>query len=189
MKMDQEEFVIPVHADSFFSVSSSGEIHERLSFEYLDPDGHYRRVLNDESLLAQETEKLATNMQHFLDKERVEINSAKVKSIVRYVDIFQKGDSEVVGIVYLIDFAGRFKEGENKIETWLEEEVAPYDFEIIWRFPAGTRITNIDSLLEFESYNDFVVLWAHEGMETGGYERMEFVLPKEILDTRSKSGD
>ncbi len=186
MRIEAEEFVIPVHAESFFSVSISGEIHERLCFEYLDPDGHYKGITHDESLLAKETEKLAANMQYYLDRERVEINSQKVKSIVRYIDVFPKGDSEVVGVVYLIDFAGRFVSGVNKIETWLEEEVAPYDFEIIWRFPMGTKIVEIDSLLDFEIYNDFVTLWALEGVDVGGYERMEFILPDEILDTRTK---
>ncbi len=184
--LSDEEMVEPLHAESFFSVSITGEIHERLCFEYLDPDGYYKRVVNDDALLAKEIEKLVSNMQYFLDRERVEINHERVKSIVRYVDIFPKGMSEVVGVVYLIDFAGRFKQGLNKVETWLEEEVAPYDFEIIWRYPTGTRIHEIDTLLEYEIYDDFVLLWAYEGLQVGGYERMEFELPKETIDTRAK---
>ncbi|TFF92845.1 hypothetical protein EU546_07040 [Candidatus Thorarchaeota archaeon] len=178
------ESVEPVHADSFFSVSRPGEIHERLCFEYVDPEGYYRRVTRDQSLLDKETEKLASNMQYFLDKERVEINSQRVKSRVDYCDIFTKGHSDVVSVVYLIDFAGRFTDGINKIETWLEEEEAPYDFEIIWRFPVGTRVSEIETMLSYEIYNDLVTLWANEGEEVGGYERMEFEMPKEILDTR-----
>jgi hypothetical protein len=172
------ELVEPVHADSFFSVSKSGEVHERLCYEYLDPEGYYRRVIRDEGLLRKEVEKLADNMQHFLDKERVEINSERVKSRVDYCDIFLKGATEVVSVIYLIDFAGRFQEGTNKIETWLEEEEAPYDFEILWRFPVGTNIKEIETTLEFEIYGDLVTLWAHEGDEVGGYERMEFDLTR-----------
>lgn len=178
------ELVEPVHADSFFSVSRSGEIHERLCYEYLDPEGYYRRVLRDEDLLRKEVEKLAGNMQYFLDQERVEINKEQVRSRVDYCDIFLKGATEVVSVIYLIDFAGRFKEGTNKIETWLEEEEAPYDFEILWRFPVGTHIKEIETTLDFEIYGDVVTLWAQEGDEVGGYERMEFVLPGKILDTR-----
>jgi hypothetical protein len=65
----------------------------------------------------------------------------------------------------------------NKIETWLEEEEAPYDFEIIWRFPKRTKVVEIDTLLDYEVYNDIVTLWAFSGQEVGGYERMEFKFP------------
>jgi hypothetical protein len=178
------ELVEPVHADSFFSVSRNGEIHERLSYEYADPEGYYRRVIRDEKLLKNEVEKLVDNMQHFLNLEKVMINQERVKSRVDYCDIFLKGPSEVVSVVYLIDFAGRFKEGVNRIETWLEEESAPYDFEILWRFPVGTRILEVETTLDFDIYDDIITLWAQEGDDVGGYERMEFELPKVILDTR-----
>ena len=184
MEKALSELVEPVHADSFFSVSKSGEVHERLCYEYLDPEGYYRRVIRDEGLLRKEIEKLADNMQYFLDQERVEINSERVRSRVDYCDIFLKGITEVVSVIYLIDFAGRFQEGTNKIETWLEEEEAPYDFEILWRFPVGTNIKEIVTTLDFEIYGDLVTLWAHEGDEVGGYERMEFDLTDMILDTR-----
>jgi hypothetical protein len=176
------EMVEPLHADSFFSVSQTGEVHERLCYEYLDPEGFYRRVIRDERLLKKEVEKLVDNMQFFLDQERVEINGARVRSRVDYCDIFLKGASEVVAVVYLIDFAGRFKPTANKIETWLEEEEAPYDFEIIWRFPIGSQIKEIETALDFEIYGDLVTLWALEGDAVGGYERMEFEIPKESLD-------
>jgi hypothetical protein len=181
---DLSDLVEPVHADSFFSVSSSGEIHERLSYEYLDLSNYYRRVLRNEKLLADEVEKLAGNLQDFLDRERVEINGERIRSRVDYCDIYLKGDTDVVGVVYIIDFAGRFHRGMNKIETWLEEEIAPYDFEILWRFPAGTKVTEIETILEFEIYGDIVSLWAMEGEEVGGYERMTFNLPTGTLDTR-----
>ncbi|MFW9794931.1 MAG: hypothetical protein ACFFEE_11540 [Candidatus Thorarchaeota archaeon] len=184
MEKALSEFVEPVHADSFFSVSRNGEIHERLCYEYVDPEGYYRRVIRDQKLLKKEIEKLADNMQHFLDQERVEINEERVKSRVDYCDIFLKGASEVVSIIYLIDFAGRFSQGLNKIETWLEEETAPYDFEIIWRFPVGTRIEKVETTLDFEIYEDIITLWAMEGDEVGGYERMEFEFSDTILDTR-----
>lgn len=173
------DLVEPIHAESFFSVGKSGEIHERLCFEYVDPEGYYKRVIRDQSLLERETEKLAANMQHFLDLERVEINGERVRSKVVYCDIFLKGHSEVVSVIYLIDFTGRFIPGMNRIETWLEEETAPYDFEIIWRFPIGTNIVEIDTLLEYEVYDDLVALWAGEGEDVGGYEKMIFELPDE----------
>jgi hypothetical protein len=187
MEEFMSEMVEPVHAESFFSVSKSGEIHERLSYEYIDPEGYYKKVIRDDDLLRLEVEKLATNMQYFLDKERVEINGVRVKSIVNYADIFLKGSSDVVAVVYLIDFATKFDLKLNKIETWLEEETAPYDFEILWRFPVGTNIEEVDTLLEYEVYNDVIALWAFEGDHVGGYERMVFTLPSEHLDTRTQS--
>ncbi|MHA1909792.1 MAG: hypothetical protein ACW98Y_21020 [Candidatus Thorarchaeota archaeon] len=186
MYSDDSDLVEPIHAESFFSVASTGEIHERLSFEYLDPEGHYLEVIADQNLLSKEIRKLSANMQHFLDKERVEINGERVASIVRYTDIFPKGASNVVAVVYLIDFGGKLSPGGNKIQTWLEVEDAPYDFEIIWRFPVGTQIVEIDTKLEHDIYRDLVVLWAEEGMKVGGYEIMEFILPEVPLDTRIK---
>lgn len=184
MEKALSELVEPVHADSFFSVSRTGEVHERLCYEYLDPEGYYRRVLRDENLFRKEVEKLVDNMQHFLDLERVEINGERVKSRVDYCDIFLKGATEVVSVIYLIDFAGRFVESTNQIETWLEEEEAPYDFEIIWRFPVGSHIKEIETTLDFEIYGDLVTLWAQEGDEVGGYEKMTFELASTLLDTR-----
>lgn len=174
--------VEPVHASSFFSVSQTGEIHEQLSFEYLDIEGYYRKVIRDEKLLAKEVEKLVDNMQYFLDKERVEINSERVKSRVDYCDIFLKGDTDVVSVIYLIDFTGKFTDGRNVIETWLEEEQAPYDFEILWRFPLGSKIVEVETIMEFEIYNDIISLWAMDGDEVGGYEKIVFELPASTLD-------
>ena len=169
--------VEPIHADSLFSVSKTGEIHERLCYEYSDPEGYYRKVVNDDDLLRDEVQKIADNMQYYLDKERVEINGDRVRSQVDYADIFLKGKSKVVAVLFLIDFAGKFNDKINKIETWLEEEEAPYDFEIIWRFPIGSELIEIDTLLDYEIYNDIVLLWAFSGQQVGGYERMEFKLP------------
>jgi hypothetical protein len=176
------DMVEPVHASSFFSVSQTGEIHEQLSFEYLDIEGYYRKVIRDEKLLAKEVEKLVDNMQYFLDKERVEINSERVKSRVDYCDIFLKGDTDVVSVIYLIDFTGKFTDGRNVIETWLEEEQAPYDFEILWRFPLGSKIVEVETIMEFEIYNDIISLWAMDGDEVGGYEKIVFELPASTLD-------
>ncbi len=178
------DMVEPVHADSFFSVSQTGEIHERLNFEYLDMSRYYRKVIRDEKLLAKEVEKLADNMQYFLDKERVEINGERVKSRVDYCDIFLKGDTDVVSVIYLIDFSGKFVKGQNVIETWLEEEQAPYDFEILWRFPVGTKIIEIETTMEFDIYDDIISLWAVDGDDVGGYEKIVFELPPSTSDTR-----
>ncbi len=174
-----EGFVEPVHAYSFFSVSMTGEIHEQLIYEYWDHEGYYSRVLSDNELFEQEVTRLWDNMQYFLDQERVEINGERVYSKVSHVEILPKGPTSVVGVVFVIDFRGPFRPGtENRIETWLEEEDAPYDFEIIWRFPRGTQVMEIDSLLEYEIRDDIIVLWAEEGQHVGGYERMVFRLPE-----------
>ncbi|TFG32923.1 hypothetical protein EU528_01845 [Candidatus Thorarchaeota archaeon] len=171
------DMVEPVHASSFFSVSLTGEIHERLTFEYLDLEGYYRKVIRDENLLATEVEKLVGNMQFFLDKERVEINSKRVKSQVDFCDIYLKGHTDVVSVIYLIDFSGKFVDNQNVIETWLEEEEAPYDFEILWRFPIGTKIVEVETTMDFDIYDDIISLWAIDGDDVGGYEKIVFELP------------
>ncbi len=184
MLYEISELVEPVHAQSFFSVSATGEIHEKLSYEYIDPEGYYRNLIQDDNSLAEEIRKLSTNMQYFLDQERVELNNEHVRSFVNFADIFLKGASEVVEVMFLIDFAGRLKIGKNRIETWLEAEIAPYDFEIVWRYPVGSKVLEINSLLEYEIYDDLVVLWAYEGENVGGYEIMEFEIPSTGYDTR-----
>jgi hypothetical protein len=178
----ESDLVEPIHADSFFSVSRSGEIHERLCFEYLDEEGYYRKAVQRQELLEPEIRKLSTNMQYFLDQERVEINGERVTSTVAYTDVFLKGASSVVAVVYLIDFSGRIKDGANAIETWLEEEIAPYDFEILWRFPVGTKVLEIETRLEHEIYGDIISLWAYMGEDVGGHERMSFLVPPSRFD-------
>jgi len=176
MEEYMSDMVEPVHAASFFSVSRIGEFHEQLNFEYLDMAGYYRKVVRDENLLAKEVEKLADNMQYFLDKERVEINSERIKSQVDFCDIYLKGQTDVVSVIYLIDFTGKFVNGQNVIETWLEEEQAPYDFEILWRFPIGTKIIEVETTMDFDIYDDIISLWAIDGDDVGGYEKIIFEL-------------
>jgi len=170
------DMVEPVHASSFFSVSRTGEINEQLTFEYLDLAGYYRKVIRDENLLAKEVDKLVNNMQYFLDKERVEINTERVRSQIDFCDIYPKGQTDVVSVIYLIDFTGRFVNGRNVIETWLEEEQAPYDFEILWRFPIGTKIIEVETAMDFDIYEDIISLWAMDGDDVGGYEKLVFEL-------------
>ncbi|TFH02281.1 MAG: hypothetical protein E4H14_17775 [Candidatus Thorarchaeota archaeon] len=129
-------------------------------------------------------EKLADNMQYFLDKEKVEINGERVKSRVDYCDIYLKGDTDVGSVIYLIDFTGKFTGGKNVIETWLEEEEAPYDFEILWRFPIGSKIVEVETTMDFEIYKDIISLWAMDGDEVGGYEKIIFELPTSKRDSR-----
>ena len=171
------DMVEPVHASSFFSVSHTGEIHEQLNFEYVDMAGYYRKVIRDEDLLAMEVDKLVNNMQYFLDKERVEINSERVRSQIDFCDIYPKGQTDVVSVIYLIDFTGKFVNDQNVIETWLEEEQAPYDFEILWRFPLGTKIVEVETAMDFDIYDDIISLWAIDGDDVGGYEKLVFKLP------------
>lgn len=184
MEEYMSDMVEPVHASSFFSVSRTGEIHEQLNFEYLDLASYYRKVIHDENLLAKEVDKLAGNMQYFLDKERVEINGERVRSRVDFCDIYPKGQTDVVSVIYLIDFTGKFVSGQNVIETWLEEEQAPYDFEILWRFPIGTKISDVETTLDFDIYDDIISLWALDGDDVGGYEKLVFELPQSTPDER-----
>ena len=127
-------------------------------------------------------------MQTLLDLERVEINGTRVRSLVNFTDIYLSGESDVVSVIFLIDFARKFDSGRNIIETWLDSEISPYDFEIIWRFPVGTEIIAIDTLLDYEIYRDLVSLWALEGDHVGEYEKMEFILPEDQLDTTYEIG-
>ncbi|TFH07658.1 MAG: hypothetical protein E4H14_08020 [Candidatus Thorarchaeota archaeon] len=70
------------------------------------------------------------------------------------------------------------------IETWLEEEEAPYDFEILWRFPFGTKIVEVETTMDFDIYDDIISLWAIDGDDVGGYEKLVFELPSSTSDER-----
>ncbi len=177
MNRSESDDVVPVHAESFFSLCMGGEIHQRLCFEYRDPHGHYRNVLLDDELYSEEVARLSDNMQFFLDEEHIEVNNVKVRSVVNYMDIFLKGNTDVVAIVYLIDMRCRLKRVNNRIEFWSDEETAAYDYEILWRFPCGSRVLNVESQLQFELLDDMLLLWAWSGDHVGGHELIEFSLP------------
>ncbi|MHA1740550.1 MAG: hypothetical protein ACTSVD_00475 [Candidatus Thorarchaeota archaeon] len=180
-----DDLVEPIYATAFFSVAQTGEVHEILTFEYSDPEGYYARVLADDTLFEAEVSKVWSNMQYFLDKERVEINGERVRAIINHVDIMARG-AKTVATVFVIDFAGRFMRGTNRIETWIEEEEAPYDFDIIWRFPVGSKVLEVDTQLDYDILGDIIVLFAERGQRVGGYERITFEMPVVPFDTRTE---
>ncbi len=179
MREGESDRVVPIHAEAFFSLSVDGEIHQRLCFEYHDPTGHYRGVLLDDALYSEEVTQLSDNMQRFLDEERIEINGTRVRPVISYTDIFLKGTTDVVAIVYLIDLRCRFQKTKNRVEFWSDEEIATYDYEILWRFPCGSSITNVETSLQYETLGDILLLWAWKGDNVGGHEVIEFALPQD----------
>jgi len=173
---DEEYEIVPIHAEAFFSVSKTGEIHQRLIFDYDDPDEYYYSIIDDEMKLADELGKVSANMQDFLDDETVIINKIKVRPKVIFCDIIHRGKPEIPSITFVIEFKGTFFEGKNLIDTYTDEEYAPYDFEVVWKFPEGSEIIDVDTPLHYEIDGTILYLWAYEGEKVGGREKIAFSL-------------
>ncbi len=175
--IDNEDYeIVPIHAEAFFSVSKTGEIHQRLIFDYDDPGEYYYSLLDDDLKLNEEIEKVVLNMQEFLDEEKVILNKIRVRPKVTFCDIIHRGRPDIPSITFVIEFKGTFFEGKNVIDTYTEKEYAPYDFEVIWKFPDGTEIVDIDTPLHYEIQDSILYLWAYEGEKVGGAERIAFVM-------------
>ena len=174
--LNLEDEVEPIHAEAFFSVCRTGEIHQRLIFDYDDPEGYYYSVVNDDIKLNEEISKVVVNLQNYLDDEEVIINKIRVKPKVAFCDIIHRGNLDIPSITFVIRYMATFFEGKNIIDTTSDEEYAPYDFEVVWSFPEGTEITLVDTPLHYDIDGSILYLWAYEGESVGGHEIIEFIL-------------
>ncbi len=170
--------VVPVYAQGIFTVSPTGLVNEILIFDYKDPGMYYQRAIED-GTIDTELEKIAENMQYFLDQEKVYINGERVRPRVLDVAIaFRDGNPKRPYIEIVIKFEGKFKKGVNRYEDYYEEEVAEYPYEILWIFPENARIIDAEIAGEVEilgSGNILRVL-VDEGTNVGGKETITFVM-------------
>jgi len=143
--MGEEELEIasrmvkPIHASSFFNVTSKG-IYYSMIFDYMDPLGYYRRIYGDRYLLGEELERLRSNMQGFLDDEEIIINGTERKARVSHVSIGFRGDPGRPYIVFIVTIDAKIRRGLNTYENHYEQDVFEYDYIAYWIFPRGSRI-------------------------------------------------
>jgi len=171
------EEILPVHALGFFHICQDGLFYETIIFDYLDLDEYYYNLMEDEKI-EEELNKLASNMQYFLDKEKIIINNKISKPILYGIDICFRGSAQRPSIIFLITFYGKLKKGLNMYENFYEKSIAPYDFESYWFFPPNSRIISVDVDGEYDVFGEknILVIWVERGGKIRGYEKIEFVL-------------
>lgn len=171
---------IPLYAQGFFIVDSSGLFNQMVIFDYWDPSGYYKKISSDEDLLREELEKIKSNMQYFLDCERLLINGEETRPLVKYVSLGFRGKEELPYLFFHIIFKGEIVEGENIYEDYFDEEVAEYDYVVTWIFPLGARVVSADVGVEYSLFENRRLLVYHvkAGTTVRGYEKIVFELSK-----------
>jgi hypothetical protein len=177
--------VEPIYAQGFFFVSKS-YIAYYLVFDYYDPLEYYRTIMSDEKLFNEEVGKLWANMQQFLDEEVVKVNNVKVSPRVVMIDIGFRKSKKNPYIVFLIRFRAPIKEGINVYENIYQSETVEYDYVAYWVFPPGSRILRVDFGGGQEEWDlvskNILAIYGWKGMKTGGYERIEFEISKQVSE-------
>ncbi len=168
----------PVHAQGFFVVTRRGDVHQIVVYDYYDPEGYYAKLIHRPREYEEEMNRLAANMQEFLDSEEVVINGERVYPKVVAVSLEHRGFEDSPYITFIIHFKGRLRRGLNTYENKYEEGVAEYDYEAYWIFPPRTRIVEVDVRSEYEvlGSGNILLLWARRGDKVGGYEKIVFEL-------------
>jgi len=167
---------IPIYAQGYFHVHRSGLIDQIIIYDYWDPGRVYESIIKDKKKLSEEINKLASNMQMFLDMEKVIINDKETHPVVVDVDIGLRGRPELAFIVFHIVFYGSLTPGVNKYVNIYEEEVVEYDYDVYWFFPEKTRVLKADLGVPHRVSGDGRVLFFHveKGTRINGRETIIF---------------
>ncbi len=169
--------VIPIYAQGIFTVSKSGYINQIIVFDYYDPGGYYRKVVSDGTLYNEEMNKLALNMQSFLNEEEVLVNNVRVRPKVRSVSLGFRGSYRYPYVLFVIGFKIPLRKGENTYVNKYEAEVAEYNYEVLWVFEEGMRVTYVNVGFEYDLMGDRILMFSvSKGMNTPGYEEIRFIL-------------
>jgi len=170
----------PLYATGFFFVRESGLVEQLVIFNYYDPQGEYRSIVEDEKKLVEEKSLLVRNMQFYLDQEEVIINDERVYPRVVDVEIGFQGDFKYPYILFIIAFRGVFKEGLNIYEDKYEPEVAEYDYRVYWFFPPKARVLTAQLGVPYRLLDKcrILVFEVEKGTKISGYEKIEFEMRK-----------
>jgi hypothetical protein len=169
--------VYPLFASSVFSISTSCEVYQVLSYDYVDPDGVYKKLLKDQLAFQNEVKKLRLNMAKFLAAEKVYINNQRVEQQILHVDIGLRGSADVPYFQWVIHFQGTPSPDENSLKSDVETEIAEYDIEVLYLFPQGTQIMDVVTPMENEVRGSLLLVWARKGDTVGGHEEVRFQFP------------
>ncbi|MFX1243578.1 MAG: hypothetical protein ACFE8F_01370 [Promethearchaeota archaeon] len=169
--------VQPLFGSAVFTVSRECEIHQVLIYDYADPEGVYKALVEDETEFRKEIKRLRQNMNAFLAAEKVYINDQRVTQEILHVDIGFRGSADIPYFQWVIHFQGFSRTGINSLKSVVEEERAEYDLEVLYLFPVGTDIIEVKTPMEYDIQRSLLLVWAREGDKVGGYEEVCFRLP------------
>ncbi len=169
--------VQPLFASSIFSISPILEVYQVIIYDYHDPEGVYERILKDEEALQREVTLIHANMSKFLAAENVFINDERVEQQILHVDIGLRGRPQIAYFQWVVHFQGTPRDGENELSSDIEEELAEYDIDVLYMFPGGTRIIEVETPMEYEIRNPLLFVWGQKGDIVGGYEAVRFKFP------------
>ena len=169
--------VQPLFASAVFSISGNCDVHQVLVYDYADPDGTYKALVEDEVAFRNEVSTLRWNMAEFLAAEEVYINDQRVTQEILHVDIGFRGSSEIPYFQWVIHFEGISRDGVNSLKSIVAEEKTEYDLEVLYLFPTGTKIIEVKTPMEYDIQDSLLFVWAREGDPVGGYEEVRFQFP------------
>lgn len=172
--------VQPLFASSVFSIFPNCEVYQVLNYDYHDPEGIYKGLLEDEKAFQHEVKKIRLNMTEFLAAEKVYINDHRVEQTILHVDIGLRGSANVPYFQWVIHFQGPLRADENSLKSDVEEEIAEYDIEVLYLFPAGTQIMAVQTPMEYEIRDSLLLVWARKGDKVGGHEEVLFQFPSAL---------
>ncbi|WP_069807326.1 hypothetical protein [Vulcanisaeta thermophila] len=169
----------PVFAEGVHVMSSDGSVWQTLVFEYVDDGGYYRELVRDRNALVNELRDIMRNMQGFLDQEIIRINGERCQARVIDVVLGFRGSWRRPYLEFYIRFGGRLRSGLNVYEDIYEEEVAEYDYEILWLFPEGFRVVDYEIAGEGQVLGggNILRLLVRKGTRVGNYESIRFLAP------------
>lgn len=163
----------PLYAYGYFIALTTGDFHQIIIYEYVDPEREFAQALK--SRRREELESMKNNMQSYLDEEVVKINGVVVKPKVVSVNAGFRGSLKRPFIEFLIHFRGDLIGGDNKYENIYEPEVATYDYSVVWVFPPNFKVVEADVGAEYEvSPENVLRFFVKKGFKTPGYEKIIF---------------
>ncbi len=169
----------PIYAHGFFHVCRIGGIYQTIMFRYVDETSYYWRLLREsgkgKESIEEEISLLRENMQSFLDDEEVYINDKRTRPVVSDVVIDSVSPGEAT-ITFLIRFRAPLRSGVNTYVNIYEEEIAEYDYTVVWLFPVGGRVVEARVGVDYEVRRDGSILLfrVKKGTRVGGREEIVF---------------
>ncbi|AWR96283.1 hypothetical protein DFR86_01140 [Acidianus sulfidivorans JP7] len=161
--------VEPIYAKGYFYMSITGDVYELITFYYYDDENYY--ISLDQNSLRAEKQKMKYNMQYYLDREIIMVNSKRVHAKVLKVSI-----SLLSANYPIVDFVAKFncklKKGINTYVDKYDNEVAEYPYDFVWILPGRIIKTKISGKIEV--HDNMLYVNVSKGTKVGGEEKIVF---------------
>ncbi len=173
--------IVPIYAQGIHVMDSLGNVVLVIVFDYVDKNMYYAKLIKrggDD--LINELKDVMNNMQRFLDQEVIEINGHRTRPFVQDVHLGFRGSPRRPYLEFYVTFSGPLREGVNRYDNWYEEEIAEYDYEILWVFPKSSRVVDYSIAGRGLILGQGNILLVHvsRGTKVGAHEWIEFELKR-----------